>query len=318
MGCFWGAERLFWQLPGVYTTAVGYAGGFTPNPSEKAIQMASASVRAYLDGENTIEVRRRIITDYLNSIPLAAIAGHGEVRGFGDGLWAWYEADFESVNERLRNPAASAETALAYRQALSLLLALKRPTYFLMENPDALRRRVNAYLRLLVSEGLVPPALGQAALHVSAVPRKQAPEPAPRLFAERKASDAIRAELLTMLGLDSLYELDRLDLTVNTTLSASANSRLSHALANFKDLDHAASAGLTGGRLLSSGDPGRVIYSLTLYERGANGNFLRLQADNYNPKWFLVISGLCVSFSFGWLGWMRYLEIRKRSLFLVF
>ena len=33
LGCFWGAERLFWQLPGVYTTAVGYAGGFTKNPS---------------------------------------------------------------------------------------------------------------------------------------------------------------------------------------------------------------------------------------------------------------------------------------------
>ena len=32
MGCFWGAERLFWQLPGVWTTAVGYAGGFTRNP----------------------------------------------------------------------------------------------------------------------------------------------------------------------------------------------------------------------------------------------------------------------------------------------
>ena len=33
MGCFWGAERCFWQLPGVYSTAVGYSGGFTPNPT---------------------------------------------------------------------------------------------------------------------------------------------------------------------------------------------------------------------------------------------------------------------------------------------
>jgi peptide-methionine (S)-S-oxide reductase len=33
MGCFWGAERMFWQIPGVYSTAVGYQGGFTPNPT---------------------------------------------------------------------------------------------------------------------------------------------------------------------------------------------------------------------------------------------------------------------------------------------
>ena len=33
LGCFWGAERIFWQAPGVYTTAVGYAGGYTPNPT---------------------------------------------------------------------------------------------------------------------------------------------------------------------------------------------------------------------------------------------------------------------------------------------
>jgi peptide-methionine (S)-S-oxide reductase len=33
LGCFWGAERVFWQAPGVYTTAVGYAGGHTPNPT---------------------------------------------------------------------------------------------------------------------------------------------------------------------------------------------------------------------------------------------------------------------------------------------
>src|SRR5439155_26591592 len=37
MGCFWGAERKFWQLDGVYTTAVGYAGGFTPNPTYEEV-----------------------------------------------------------------------------------------------------------------------------------------------------------------------------------------------------------------------------------------------------------------------------------------
>jgi peptide-methionine (S)-S-oxide reductase len=37
MGCFWGAERKFWEADGVYTTAVGYAGGFTPNPSYEEV-----------------------------------------------------------------------------------------------------------------------------------------------------------------------------------------------------------------------------------------------------------------------------------------
>ncbi|EQD59139.1 methionine sulfoxide reductase A, partial [mine drainage metagenome] len=37
MGCFWGAERRFWKLPGVYTTAAGYSGGLTPNPTYQEV-----------------------------------------------------------------------------------------------------------------------------------------------------------------------------------------------------------------------------------------------------------------------------------------
>ena len=37
LGCFWGAERAFWQIPGVYTTSVGYAGGLTPNPTYQEV-----------------------------------------------------------------------------------------------------------------------------------------------------------------------------------------------------------------------------------------------------------------------------------------
>ena len=37
MGCFWGAEQIYWQLPGVYTTSVGYAGGYTPYPSYEEV-----------------------------------------------------------------------------------------------------------------------------------------------------------------------------------------------------------------------------------------------------------------------------------------
>jgi peptide-methionine (S)-S-oxide reductase len=57
MGCFWGAERKFWQAPGVYTTAVGYAGGLTPNPLYEEVCSGRTGhnevVRVVFDPEQT-------------------------------------------------------------------------------------------------------------------------------------------------------------------------------------------------------------------------------------------------------------------------
>ena len=75
--------------------------GLTAGMGEKLRQMATASLRAYLDGPNTLAMRRETVTAYLNTVPLAAAPRYGEVHGVGDGLWAWYGLDFDDLNRTL-------------------------------------------------------------------------------------------------------------------------------------------------------------------------------------------------------------------------
>ncbi|MDX1388063.1 MAG: transglycosylase domain-containing protein, partial [Acidobacteriota bacterium] len=76
-------------------------GGLTRTPRDKLVQMATATVRAYRAGPETADERERIVVDYLNSVPLAAVAGYGEVLGLKDALRVWFGLEPERANELL-------------------------------------------------------------------------------------------------------------------------------------------------------------------------------------------------------------------------
>jgi membrane peptidoglycan carboxypeptidase len=260
-------------------------GGRTGSVTEKLRQMASASLRAYQGGQETIEARRRIVRDYINSAPFSAISGYGEIHGLGDGLWAWYGADFNEVNRLLAGAAAAGDIAakgLAYRQALSLLLAINSPSTYLRADPKALEARTDAYLHLMAKEGLISNALCDAALRGHAGVRTVAPPPPPVSFADRKGSDPVRVRLLSLLGLESTYAVDRVDLSVRTSLDGPAQDAITRSLQRMTDPTYAAQAGLVGEHLIQNGDPSSVVYSFSLYERSGGVNLLRVQADNYD------------------------------------
>src|SRR6202012_3549514 len=81
--------------------------GRTSSPVDKLRQMTSATLAAYEDGRATLHAQQDIIRDYINSIPLAASPGYGDVQGLGDGLWAWYGADVSAIDPLLLAPEAS-------------------------------------------------------------------------------------------------------------------------------------------------------------------------------------------------------------------
>ncbi|HKR41500.1 MAG TPA: transglycosylase domain-containing protein, partial [Paraburkholderia sp.] len=270
-------------------------GGRTATPPEKLRQIASASVRAYLDGPQTMPARQQILVHYLNSVPLSAKAGVGEVNGIGDGLAAWYGRDFRDVNRILREPGSSAtldEQALAFRQVLSLLIAQRAPSYFLQKNNDALAKLTDSYLRLLANGGVISPALRDAALATQLTLDRSKPAPrAPVSYVERKAVLTLRTQLMQALGLKTLYDLDRLDLSATATLDDAVQQAVSDRLADAATWDGARAAGLVGFNMLKpADDPSKIAYSITLFERRNGENLVRVQTDSVSQP-FDINSG---------------------------
>jgi membrane peptidoglycan carboxypeptidase len=264
--------------------------GRTGSAREKLRQMASASVRAYLNGENTLPARRQIVVDYLNTVPLTAKAGYGEINGIGDGLWAWFGRDFTEVNRLLRNapgesttPAQFQARAQVYKEALALMIAQRRPAYYLHEGVQDLQALTDNHLRWLASDSVISPALRDTALPIKLRLRAGPITEAPVSFVTRKATTAMRAHLSGVLGIPRLYDLDRLDLMAQTGLNTGVQRAATQTLRQLREPAFAKEAGLYGPRLLAEGDdPGKIVVSITLFERAEGRNILRVQTDNYD------------------------------------
>ena len=136
--------------------------------------------------------RRQIVLDYLNSMPLAAASGFGEVHGLGDGLWAWYGIDFGEAN-RLAARRATPSIARARVQAsLSLILAAAPAVHYLPRISPRSRRSPTAICRVLAAAGRSTAGLRDAALGEALAFRAVSPPP-PVDWSDRKAANLVRA-----------------------------------------------------------------------------------------------------------------------------
>jgi len=256
--------------------------GRTSSALDKLRQMAAASLRAYHDGLDTRPWRRQIVVDYFNTLPLAATPGYGELYGLGEGLAAWFGVELEDVVRLLTQSEATPEKVRAYKQSLALLAAVRAPTQYLVKSRQSLERRVNDYTRLFALAGAIDPAFAHAVEQEPLVFLPHAPVVPPSSFVEQKALNATRSHLMQLLGIGSVYDLNRLHLQVDTTFNAQFQAEVIALFQQLQTPEFVAANGLKQKRMLQRGDPSKVLYSLLLFERTPEGNFLRVQADSSN------------------------------------
>jgi membrane peptidoglycan carboxypeptidase len=260
--------------------------GRTSSLTDKLRQMFAASLKLYRDGPDTRDEQRQIVLDYFNSVPLGGAPGYGEVQGIGEGLRAWFGLDPKKVFAILAKPDSGAKYAFALKHVLALLCAVRAPTRMLGNDQAELARRVALYERRLAEKGLLNVEL---AAHLAGVPIQFGHGKSdPAMAAEqRKAVDAVRRELMRLLGVRDFYELDRLDLEVETSFGASSQRRAIQLFRRFEDPEYVMAQGLNAPRLLASGDPGQVSYTLLMFERDDDSDEVLVRADNLDQPFDL-------------------------------
>jgi membrane peptidoglycan carboxypeptidase len=256
--------------------------GRTEDPLDKLRQVGSASLKAYHAGPDTRAARRRIVLDYLNTMPLAAAPNHGEVHGLKEGLRVWFGRDPEHVLAALQSERPTAVKARAFKQVFALLCSVRAPSQYLIRDHKALEARVNGYSHLLEGAGIIDAELGDRVRNTPLKFSSKRIELPSVSFSDRKAVDLTRRRLSQLLDTSDFYALDRLDLEVETTIDRELQQDVQKLLQELRDPEFVTEKNLRGERLLATGDPRSVVYSFALFERTPRGDLVRVHADNLN------------------------------------
>ncbi len=254
--------------------------GRTDTPLEKLRQVFSASLKAYRAGKNTRAWRERIIVDYFNTVPLAAAPNYGEIHGLGEGLYAWFGTELGDALAAIRQPGVTTPKVDAYKQILTLLVSVRSPSAFLVDDRAALEEKVRQFARLMAREGIIDKELADAIETTRVIYLGSAPlTPQPSSY-KNKAANSVRITTMDYLGVNNVYDVNRLHMEVQSTIDVPLQKKVTDLLLSLGDPEVVRSRGLVGEYLLNDADPKKVVYSFLLAERTPQGNMIRVQADN--------------------------------------
>ncbi len=273
-------------LPIQITKNDSWEKGRTRGFLDKAEQMLTASTEMYSLGLDTREQRKNKIVEYINTASFAGHPSFGEIKGVKDAMAILYGN--KDYDEKLRAMNDDAETARAFRQMFSLVMAVKMPDESLrsVKGYQALQERIDNFTKLLVDEKIITASFAEkvkaARMDFAEVGKNPALEGKPP---RDKFVDSMRLAVMNKLKLnpvDGMYKLDRWDLQVDSTLDHAVNAAVTAKLKSYNDPEIAKQNGLTGFQLLRPEAAPKVTWAITINERLPDGRVVtRVSTDTF-------------------------------------
>ena len=148
---------------------------------------------------------------------------------------------------------------LAFKQMLTLLVSVRSPSVFLVEERASLEEKVGQYARLMAKEGIIDWEFATALQETPAQFLEAAPLPPQPSSRKNKAANAIRITMMDYLGVTNLYDLNRLHLEIQSTIDVPLENKVTDFLNSLSDPNVIKRQGLDGEHLLENGDQKKLF-----------------------------------------------------------